>query len=270
MLILIGIIVVVLLLLSLLNQSVAWKQKIDIINGAGGVVFAIGKWVLGFGIISIITYAIVYITSHGEVFMVVASLVVGVAVFLVAVPYILNFKIIQRERLFESQIIEARHRRKEMGIPHYACRNYQDYITSSEWNAIAKHANQAMNGKCEFCGGRASSTHHVYYPKSTNDLGLENISTLCVACKKCHDVLHGIDAQCGDKCALCQKTKGTKKLAIKINYHKKLQQSVCDRCKAIATGFRDDAYQWSSTKYCEWIHEWQESIFADLMRQRNK
>lgn len=266
MLIIIGIIAVVLLMLTHPNQSVAPKQKSDLIKGASSAVTAIGKWMLGFAIISLTTYAFVFIASHGEIFKIAVSLVVIAVVILVA----LNFKTIQRERFFESQINAAKWRRIEMGIPHYSSKSYQYYLGSSNWITLAKHATDAMDGNCEFCGKGASSVHHVYYPKNRSNLGLENIASLCVVCKKCHDVLHGMDAQSVYKCPLCQKAKGTKKLAIKINHHGKPRQLVCGRCKSIATGFRDNAYKWSFTKYRKWINEWQELVFADLMGQRNK
>jgi hypothetical protein len=270
MLLLLGIIAVALFLLHLLNPAVAWKQNSDLIKGAGGALFVIGKWALGFFLIFLATYALVITINHREVFEIVASLVVAAVVLSVAVPYLLNFKTIQRERFFESQITAAKSRRIEMGIPHYVRRNYQDYLASSDWRTLTKHANQAMNGKCEFCEGRATSIHHVYYPKNRSDLGLENIATLCVVCKECHDVLHGLDNGGGGKCALCRKVKGTKKLPIKVARLSKRQQLVCKRCNTIAMGFRDEAYQWTRKKYLEWIAEWQELVLADLARQRQK
>ena len=126
MLLLLGIIAVVLLLLNHPNQSVDRKQKSDLIKDAGGIVFTIGKWALGFAIIFLITYAFVFIASHAEVFKIVASLVVVAVVFLIA----LNVKRIQRERFFESQITTAKRRRIEMGIPHYVHRNYPNYLAS--------------------------------------------------------------------------------------------------------------------------------------------
>lgn len=231
---------------------------------AGAVLYAIGQWVFGFAIISFGTFLLIQaITHYGFV------IAAAIALF-VAVLYLLNHKTYQRERFFESQIVTAKTRRHELDIPHYSPKSYQYYLRSSNWATLAKFATDAMDGKCEFCGKQSSAVHHVYYPKDRSNLGLENIASLCVVCKKCHDVLHGIDAQCGNKCALCQKINGTKNLAIKINQHGKLQQLVCGRCKSIATGFRDEANKWSLTKYRQWIHEWQESMFADLLRQQAK
>jgi RNA polymerase subunit RPABC4/transcription elongation factor Spt4 len=172
-------------------------------------------------------------------------------------------------------------RRELLGIPHYSYHensgrkktrrsNYQYYLQTFTWKNISYNAIKAMNGKCEFCGSKSTSVHHIYYPKNQGDLGLEDIASLCVVCKKCHDVLHGHDWNNSNKCSLCGNSDANNKLAINISHLGKRHQRVCQRCKYIATGFREKAYQWSWDRYVEWIKEWRELMFADYAKNNQE
>ncbi|RPJ79215.1 MAG: HNH endonuclease [Alphaproteobacteria bacterium] len=67
--------------------------------------------------------------------------------------------------------------------------NYKEYMDSNEWKSLRKLAYQRAKHKCELCLEKASSVHHVKYPKIYKEDCLDN---LVVVCDKCHKLLHGI------------------------------------------------------------------------------
>lgn len=181
-----------------------------------------------------------------------------------------NQKNTNREEYFESQIIQTKRLRVANELPHYRGADYQRYLRSWTWKIISKHAMDEMKGKCEFCGDNADEVHHIYYPNNRKDLGLEDISSLCVACKKCHGILHGQSCDKGGLCALCNRAKANKTLRVKINKLGRNRQKVCNRCYAIASGFRDEAYKLSWQNYTSWIGEWQKRVLDDMVSQRGR
>lgn len=181
---------------------------------------------------------------------------------------LINSKKINREKYFESQMLQSKRLRVINELPYYRGIDYQRYLGSWTWKIISKHAMQAMNGKCEFCGGAADAVHHIYYPKDRRDLGLEDISSLCVACKRCHDVLHGQNHDKDKMCALCKNIKANKTLHVKLNKLGRNNQMVCNRCYAIANGFRDEAYKWSWENYNVWVSEWKKRVLDEMVLQR--
>lgn len=186
----------------------------------------------------------------------------------VLISYLINFKQINRERYFESRIIQTKllHVTNELFCPRST--NYQRYLGSWTWQIISKHATQEMKGKCEFCGGIASAVHHVYYPKKRSELGFEDIASLCVVCKKCHDILHGENYGKSKVCALCGYTKANKTYYVKLNRLGKNKQVVCSRCYAIANGFRDETKELSWENYIAWVDDWQKRVLDDMLLQR--
>lgn len=178
------------------------------------------------------------------------------------------FRTILRNWSYRRQRVEARTRRMQLGIPHYVHRNYQNYIWSFNWGHIVAHAKSAMGQKCEFCGSAAQAVHHVTYPR-TRDMGLEDMSSLCVVCKRCHSVLHWDLEISGDTCALCGTSGDIRKLPAPMGHRGQHRPHVCKRCKSIATGFRNEAYQWPKEKYQKWITDWRESLFrVEVSRRR--
>jgi hypothetical protein len=183
---------------------------------------------------------------------------------------LVNSKKINREKYFESQMIQTKRLRVINELPYYRSSDYQRYLGSWTWKIISKHAMQAMNGKCEFCGEAADAVHHIYYPKDRKDVGLEDISSLCVVCKRCHNVLHGQRHDKDKMCALCKNIKSDKTLHVKHNRLGRNKQLVCGRCYAIANGFRDEAYKWSWEKYTVWVNEWQKRVLDEMVLQRGQ
>ncbi len=67
--------------------------------------------------------------------------------------------------------------------------NYKEYMKSPEWKALKAEAMIKAENKCEFCGRTAYAPHHVKYPKVFKD---DHIDNLVVACRRCHELCHGI------------------------------------------------------------------------------
>lgn len=64
------------------------------------------------------------------------------------------------------------------------------YYQTEEWKALRGKAIARADGKCELCGKKAVTAHHVRYPKGgyANDA----IENLVATCWPCHEKLHGI------------------------------------------------------------------------------
>lgn len=66
---------------------------------------------------------------------------------------------------------------------------YQRYLKSAAWKARAAAARKRAGGKCERCGYRGTlDAHHVTYER----LGNERPEDLCVLCRGCHNLMHGL------------------------------------------------------------------------------
>ena len=70
-----------------------------------------------------------------------------------------------------------------------ARKEYQKYITSSNWAAVRNDAVMQANNKCEVCGSlKRLNVHHLSY----KNLGNEEPGDLIVLCSKCHMIEHGL------------------------------------------------------------------------------
>lgn len=67
--------------------------------------------------------------------------------------------------------------------------NYDEYMKSPEWRDLRDQCKKNAKDKCEFCGSKAYTAHHVEYPK---DFAEDEIGNLVAICKKCHRLAHGI------------------------------------------------------------------------------
>lgn len=172
---------------------------------------------------------------------------------------------LSREVFFEAQIARTRNSRITNRLPYYRGNNYQLYLNSWTWKIISSNALQEMNGECEFCGSPADAVHHVYYPKNRRDLGLEDISFLCVVCKKCHGILHGERHVNTKLCPLCEKNKVSSTLKVRHNKLGRNKQSVCKRCKLMAEGLRDEANEIAWDAYITWVDGWQNKVTSDML-----
>ena len=176
-----------------------------------------------------------------------------------------------RRRYIESKIIRMRNLSSISRIKFDAPRYYSNYLNTYRWNLIKFLTFKALDHKCEFCGKQGEHVHHIYYPKNKTDLGLESIASLCLVCEKCHNVLHGKDMQNNKTCPLCEKKESSKQLTILYNQYGKNYQSVCKRCKLIATGYRDKSNKWSALEYDLWINNWQDTLlttYAKVIKKR--
>ena len=175
-----------------------------------------------------------------------------------------------REGFLETRLNKTRQRREELGIRHWENRGqYLDYLRSRQWREVSRYARRSMSHKCEFCGAKGTHVHHIYYPESRDDLGLEDIAFLCVVCSSCHDVLHGMKPRRGFSCSLCGRETTTDWLAIHIVQYGEKAQPVCIRCKSIALGFRDEAYGWATQQYMKWIDQWRD-VFLNEQAKKHK
>ena len=195
-----------------------------------------------------------------------ASLVFGFKL----IWYLVNHKRINRAKYFESQLTEVRSSRASNDLPSYRGKDYQRYLGSWTWKIISNLALQEMKGKCEFCANPAKAVHHVCYPNNRSDLGLEDISSLCVVCKKCHKVLHGNSHGQDKICALCGKVNASKNLNVVHNIFGSNKQRVCGRCYLIAKGFRDEANKLSWEQYTAWVGGWQKRLLDEMLLQRGR
>lgn len=173
-----------------------------------------------------------------------------------------------REPFFESQLVKSRESRIKNGLPYFHAGNYQRYLHSVTWQVLSTNAKMEMGYRCEFCGNPAEAVHHVYYPKNRHDFGLEDIASLCVVCKKCHDILHGNRAENVTQCALCEKNKASDTFIVRHNKLGMGKQSVCEHCKLLAEGQRDKANEISWTAYVTWVDEWQRHISTELLSKQ--
>ena len=67
--------------------------------------------------------------------------------------------------------------------------NYQEYMKSPKWQEVRAQAMARADDKCEFCGRTAEAVHHVRYPQIFSH---DNINNLVAACRRCHEIAHGI------------------------------------------------------------------------------
>lgn len=184
---------------------------------------------------------------------------------------LIKIKATLRKRYIESKINRMRDLSFKSKIKFDAPRYYSDYLNTYRWDLIKFLTFNTLDNKCELCEKQAEHVHHIYYPKNKADLGLESIASLCLVCVKCHKVLHGMDMQNGKICPLCEKRKGSKRLAISYKHYENNYQSVCNRCKLIATGYRDKSNKWSALEYDIWINNWQDTLlttYAKVIKKR--
>lgn len=184
---------------------------------------------------------------------------------------LIKIKSTLRRRYIESKINRMRDLSFRSKIKFDVPRYYSDYLSTYRWDLIKFLTFKALDNKCELCGKQAEHVHHIYYPKNKTDLGLESIASLCLVCGKCHNVLHGMDVQNNKNCPLCEKRVGDKQLTILYKHYDKNHQSVCKRCKLIATGYRDKANKWSALEYDIWINNWQDMLlttYAKVIKKR--
>ena len=68
--------------------------------------------------------------------------------------------------------------------------NYNDYLNSNDWKKLrSKKLKGITRKKCEFCGSQHQLLpHHLIY-RNWIDVTKED---LVVACKKCHELIHGL------------------------------------------------------------------------------
>lgn len=64
--------------------------------------------------------------------------------------------------------------------------DYQEYITSPEWEAKREQKLEEQDHTCEICGGRATQAHHLHY----RTLGNESMEDLQALCWECHQKEH--------------------------------------------------------------------------------
>jgi hypothetical protein len=71
--------------------------------------------------------------------------------------------------------------------------NYREYMQSPEWRALRAEALERAKYRCEFCGGKAVTAHHVRYPRGGYDK--DNVGNLVACCWPCQEKSHGIRKQ---------------------------------------------------------------------------
>jgi len=64
---------------------------------------------------------------------------------------------------------------------------HKSYLRSSMWKARREEVHGRAKGKCEMCGERGSSVHHIRYSQP----GTEHPSHLLYVCNDCHRQIHG-------------------------------------------------------------------------------
>ncbi len=62
------------------------------------------------------------------------------------------------------------------------------YLKSNDWRRKRYVVLKRDNGKCVYCGERATQVHHKRYAKK--NIGKEPIKWLVSICKPCHDKKH--------------------------------------------------------------------------------
>ena len=67
--------------------------------------------------------------------------------------------------------------------------SYKKYLRTPHWRATAKKALKRAGNKCQVCG----STYRLHVHHNTyENLGKERARDLCVLCKRCHELFHGV------------------------------------------------------------------------------
>lgn len=181
------------------------------------------------------------------------------------IGYLLDYKRKCREDIFEAQIVATKQLRQSNQLPYYRGKDYQRYLGSWSWKIISRMAIQEMGGKCEFCGHSARAVHHIYYPKNRENLGLEDISSLCVVCIKCHEILHGQCHKQEGLCELCETQKATTNLKVRYRKFRGPKSRVCTQCHLIAEGFRDEAKNMNLDSYLDWVKAWQKKLLDEMI-----
>lgn len=65
--------------------------------------------------------------------------------------------------------------------------DYRAYLRSELWNDLRNARMKLDNNKCTVCGCEAKDVHHVRYPQTWGQEGIEDLVSLC---KKCHLAAH--------------------------------------------------------------------------------
>lgn len=64
---------------------------------------------------------------------------------------------------------------------------WNDYLKSDAWQRKRYLVMKRDNGKCVYCGARATEVHHKRYAKN---IGKEPIDWLVAICRNCHESQH--------------------------------------------------------------------------------
>jgi hypothetical protein len=66
--------------------------------------------------------------------------------------------------------------------------NYEEYIKSKQWQAVAAYYRKEAKYKCQYCGGTGGDVHHISYKHLGDELNHpEDVEILC---RRCHDIKH--------------------------------------------------------------------------------
>lgn len=69
---------------------------------------------------------------------------------------------------------------------------YKEYLLTEMWKELKKQCLEKSNFRCEFCGMKAMTAHHVVYPRNFSDDAIDNLVSVC---DRCHGLTHGIRTQ---------------------------------------------------------------------------
>lgn len=87
---------------------------------------------------------------------------------------------------------ELRKDKRRGRLMKYARQYYKDYLLTEMWKELKKQCLEASNFRCEFCGMKATTAHHVVYPKNYSHDVIDNLVSVC---DRCHGLTHGIRTQ---------------------------------------------------------------------------
>lgn len=68
---------------------------------------------------------------------------------------------------------------------------YQRYLRSPRWRARWNAVMKRDNGKCRFCGKKATQVHHLTYARIFN----EAMYDLVAICDGCHKLVHALEGK---------------------------------------------------------------------------
>lgn len=100
---------------------------------------------------------------------------------------VINKERYRKQRELEMEAAATKRGSKRRGDVFKTRGEYEAYLGSEKWKEKRDEVRNEAQGKCEICGKKGSSVHHLRYTKP----GAEAPSHVVYVCNSCHRRIHG-------------------------------------------------------------------------------